>query len=171
MKLLKRRRRYLAIVLAFGIALGMSGIAAAYFSGGVGTGAGSATVTKPFAFTVAQHNRTGVTGPGDPTVITFAIGNTGAFKEVATNPQATVVTKGGDITSTGLKVTTCKSAWFHAVATPTFRRTTGMPVGTHPFVTPNHNVRDAVTVTMTTSGTTQGACAGKTPAVRFTVGP
>lgn len=158
------------LIAATGIAVGAGGIAAAYFSGG-GTGTGSATVASPFAFKVAVHTRSGVTGPGDPTVITFAISNEGAFKEVATNPKASMITKSGDITSTGLKVTGCKSSWFHATATPKFRSTTGsVTLGTHPFVTPHHNVRDAVTVTMSTTGT-QDSCAGKTPAVMLTIGP
>jgi hypothetical protein len=163
-------KRSLVLIATVGLAMGAGGIAAAYFSGG-GSGTGKATVGSPFAFKVAVHTRSGITGPGDPTVITFAISNEGAFKEVATNPVATIITKSGDVTSTGLRVSGCKSTWFHASASPNFRSTTGtITLGTHPFVTPHHNVRNAVTVTMSTTGT-QDSCAGKTPAVMLTIGP
>jgi hypothetical protein len=176
MRLPRLKKRYLALALASGVILGTGGIAAAYFSGG-GTGTGSVHVTSPFGFKVAVHTRSGVTGPGDPTVITFAISNEGSstptvsFPEVATNPHATIITKGGYVTSTGSKVTGCKSSWFHASASLYFKSTTGtVTLGTHPLVKVHHNVRDAVTVTMTTTGT-QDACAGKTPAIRLTIGP
>jgi hypothetical protein len=168
------KKQLVAIALASGLVLGAGGIAAAYFSA-TGTGTATASVARPVPFKVTVHTKSGIVGPGDPTVITFAVANThpratGTFPEAATDPQAHVVTDTGLVTTSGHAVAGCKSSWFTATASSMFRSTTGgTTLGTHPLVAYDHNVRDAVTVTMATTGT-QDSCIGVEPAVVLTIG-
>jgi hypothetical protein len=183
----KLKRRYLAIALASGVALGTGGVAAAFFSSG-GTATGTAAIGTPAPFKIAVHTKTGSVGPGDPTVITFAVANThtptpGPYVvERATDPVATVVSKRTTITgmhtvitSRGRPVNGCLSKWFTATATPDFyTQAHTNNLGTSALVTPHTNVRESVTVTMSNgtgpTGSNQDACEGKFPTVKLQVG-
>jgi hypothetical protein len=193
-RLLKMKKKYLAIALATGVALGAGGVAAAFFSAG-GSGTGSATVGTPVPFKITVHTKPGVTGPGDPTIITFSVANTHTtpssvyygdpyVTERATNPVATIKSVKTSITHThtvitsrGSPVNGCLSKWFTATASPDFWTMTHVKnLGTSALVAPHTNVRNAVTVHMTngttpTNGTNQDACEGTFPTVTLHVGP
>lgn len=193
MRLPRLKKRYLVIALAAGVALGTGGIAAAYFASS-GTGTGTATVGAPIPFKITVHTKPGVTGPGDPTVITFSVANTHTtptspyfgkpyVTERATNPLATVVSKKTTVTGTRTVITSkghavngCLSKWFSATASPDFWTATHITnLGTSALVTPHTDVRNAVTVHMTNgtgpTGSTQDPCEGKFPTVMLHVGP
>lgn len=187
------KKKYLAIALSTGVALGAGGVAAAFLSAG-GSGTGTATVGTPIPFKITVHTKPGVTGPGDPTVITFAVANTHTtpssvyygkpyITERAIDPVATIKSVKTTsthtltvITSKGQPVNGCLSEWFTATASPDFWTATHLTnLGTSALVAPHTNVRNAVTVHMTNgtgpSGSTQDACEGTFPTVILHVGP
>lgn len=158
MTLPRVKKKCVAVGLATGLVVGAGGIAAAYFTA-PGSGSASAAVGTPMPFHVAQFSVTGTMYPGSgATYVTFTVTNTGTGNEHASNTFASVVSKGGDITSHGNTVARCLASWFHATASPL---TATLLPGTF--------VHDLVRVTMSTSGTTQGACRTTFPRVVLTV--
>lgn len=176
MKLPKLKKKYLAIVMAAGVALGVGGIAAAYF-GASGTGAGTGHAGPTAGFAVSLHTFSGVITPGGSETLQFAVGNKSTtYPEHASTVSVKMVTKGGDIDSSGGrvtgKVTGCTSTWF----TPTvvkWRYDTSGPTMTPPVtysLPPSEDLHVTVTVAMkNTPIHTQLACAGTDPEVTLTV--
>jgi hypothetical protein len=173
-KLLPRlfKKRFVVVALAVGLVAGGGGLAFAFIgAGGTGTGKGK---VQAVTFHVAIHTVSGGIVPGAATGahLTFAVANTGTAKEHASTVTATVVTKGGDITTHGTQVPGCQSTWFSATVrkwsvdssgilrTPPVTYT--IPAGTDIHVTVNETM-----ITLPT--TPQTDCATKTPRVRLTV--
>lgn len=167
MKVPRIKKKFVAIGLASGLAMGAAGIAAAYFSS-TGTGKGSAKVGSATHLTVSQTSTNGTTylyPDGTTTTLTFTITNPGKGTQhyVVTASDASIATAG---TVKGLAVTYgstaaipgCKSTWFSATANPeSGNLTTG---GT---------TTDTVVVSMNNgtgpTGSTQNTCSGHSPKV------
>lgn len=121
MRLPKLKKKFLAITLASGVALGAGGIAAAYV-GVSGTGSGTATVGKATTFKVALYNGTATTYvPGKPAYLTYSVQNvsTPALRERVYTVTVKVNSTGTDIvtSNSNTKVATCLAAWFTAKLT------------------------------------------------------
>jgi hypothetical protein len=161
------KKKFVAIGLASGIAIGAGGIAAAYFTAS-GTGTGSASVGSPTPFTITQFATFGTLGPGGtPQTLTFRIANTYLTKQHLSTVTASVVAAvtGNIETATQpghTPVPGCSASTFSTTLTPT-PVTITLTLGTTQVVT--------VTVFMHTNTSTQIACAGKHPLVNVHAGP
>lgn len=174
------KKKAVAFGLAFGVAAGAGGVAAAFFAAS-GTGSGSATVATATPFTVTQttSGTASQLGPTGTVSVKFTITNTAPYAEhyaitstdahiVASTASGHTTTIAGSTTSNGTKVTTstyvtgCKTAWFTPI---TAAPKTGK-LGKNGTTT--DTVTDTVTVHMTTTGsTTQAVCSSHTPWVNL----
>lgn len=167
MRLPRFKKKFVAVALASGVALGAGGIAAAYFTAS-GTGTGSANVGRPIPFTITQFATFGTLGPGGtPQTLTFRISNTYVTRQHLSTVTAKIVVAGtGNIetaTTPGhTPVPGCSASTFSLTLTPT-PITIVLTLGTTQVVT--------VTVVMHTNTSTQLACAGKHPLVEVHAGP
>jgi hypothetical protein len=179
------KKKVIAGALAAGLVMGAGGIAAAYFDAG-GSGTGTAKVGHAAPLSVTQSAVYYLDGTSNsvtalyPTGLAqpvFQIKNTNHFPEHATWNLAdfSIVTSGTTIaaTKTGTNpVAGCSASWFTLTAngTSTGARTlkAGAPGDTPTPATSTH-VFASVDLNMKTSGTTQLACATKTPIVKLTL--
>lgn len=158
-------KKVVIVAASAGLAVGMAGLASAYFSGtGTGTSHGNTGTATPF--TVTAESVTGTLYPGATTsVVTFTVENKGHGREpltVTTSAATVVSSSGGDIetaTNSNAAVTGCKASWYSATTTAktaTLAKTTNTTV--------------VVTVSMsngTGTGSTQDPCENKHPLVHL----
>lgn len=162
------KKKVVALGLAGGLAVGMSGVAAAFFTAG-GSGSGNAVVTNPVPFTVSQKTTsTNFLTPGTIQVVWLNVHNnsTGNEHYKITHTDITIAKTGTDIVTatSNSKITGCKAAWFVIDSTPV--AATGELVGggtkTFDFLVQMTNG------TTSTHGTTQNACENAFPKILVT---
>lgn len=160
------RSRRSRILAAGGTLAGLVAVVAAvaYFTGGQGTGAGSATVGSASALTVsAPSSSGGPIYPGAGTqVLSFTVTNPSSGHQAITSFAPTIASSGGNVTQGGSPVSGCSASWFHATAD-----------GTNPSF-PDDLVGGGTAVykadvTMDNAATSQDQCQGVQPDVNVTV--
>lgn len=139
------KKKAVAIGLAFGLAAGAGGIAAAYFTAS-GSGTGSATVGSPQTLKVTQIGTPGTLYPGGTVTYTFTVTNPAAFSQHFKTATAAI---------TGSPPAGCHF-------------TLGTPSPTSGTIAGHTHTTVHVTLTMKTTGT-QNTCAAYVAKVKLSV--
>jgi hypothetical protein len=169
-KLPRIKRKFVAIGLATGLAMGAAGIAAAYFST-TGTGHGNASVGAKgswvISFGAVSYTTDSAIYPGTSETVATTVTHTGhgnaklnaltATMTKATTPT-TIVNPQVVVNSTGAAVAGCQATWFSASITQTG---VGSKYGS------GASQSETTTITLNTDTVTQDKCATVSP--KFTV--
>jgi hypothetical protein len=139
------KKKAVAVGLAFGLAAGAGGIAAAYFTAG-GSGTGSAKVGSPQTFSVTQTGTPTTLLPGGHTTYTFKVTNPATFSQHFSGAAAVIQ---------GSPPAGCHF-------------TLGAPSPTSATVPGGGSTTVTVTLFMATTGT-QNTCAAYVATVKLTV--
>jgi hypothetical protein len=168
----KFSKKAAAIGLAFGIALGAGGIAAAYFTAS-GSGSDKATVGTSTNWTYVSSSTVGKAYPGHGTsVVTYTFKNVGHGDQAITSSEvsSSIASTGGNIVETVATVATpvpgCSASWFSSATSasnPTFGKSVAPTGTTHVSVTVTMNNGTGAT------GSNQDACKTATPQVKITI--
>jgi hypothetical protein len=156
----KKRAAAAAAVLV----LAGGGMAAyAYFTGGSGTGSGSAHTGSTSSWSVGALTFSGgPMFPGSGTEsATYTVTNTGGGNQALTAVTASVNSSGGDITQSGTPLSGCLATWYTATA--------GAPTpGLNTAIAKNGTATGTVSVVLNESNTNQNVCKSATPDVTVT---
>lgn len=139
------KKKVVAVGLAFGLAAGAGGIAAAYFTAS-GSGTGSASVGSPQTLSVTQTGTPTTLYPGGSTTYTFKVTNPASFSQHFSGASATI---------TGSPPAGCHF-------------TLGTPSPTSGTLAGGTSTTVTVTLSMATTGT-QNTCGGYSAVVKLHV--
>ena len=161
MRIVTKKRVAVVVALA---TIGGGGMAAyAYFTGGTGSGSGTAHTGNTSSWSVGALSFSGgPVYPGSGTEsATYTITNTGGGNQALTSVTASVNSSGGDITQSGTPLAGCLSTWYTATA--------GAPSpALNTAIAKNGTATGTVSVVLNESNTSQNPCKAATPDITVT---